>query len=293
MLDNFHLAAITRQGNRHRLYQIPLHRRLQETLAGHWQDQFNAFYDEVEEIDFDPGYTPEDHECFSLSEYELPDWLENYDSGNARNLRSVVHREGAMNATVGLVAFARDNEDDELMLFQNFTRSKVIQPGNFIFLSGDTFRSSGDMALSLDPQLSAIYLPDRETLLFRSYRTVNTFLPIADYFEEATTEQILELLEHERIAAEDPDRIASFSNQWFRKRFAMLQQSSILDDYTANDIAEFADGYGVDVQVRGEQIVFPANRQEAKRLLQFLNEERFIGAITATLFETNSKRAAS
>ncbi len=293
MLDNFHLAAITRQGNRHRLYQIPLHRRLQETLAVHWQGQFDAFYDDVEEIDFDPGYTPERHECFSVSEYELPDWLANYDSGSARNLRSVVRRDGAMNTTVGLVAFARDDEGDELMLFQNFTRSKVIQPGNFMFLSGDTFRSSEDMALSLDSQLSAIYLPDSETLLFRSFRTVNTFLPIADYFVEATTEQILELLQHERIAADDPDRIASFSNQWFRKRFAMLQQSSILDDYTADQIAEYAEGYDVNIQVRDEQIVFPADRQQARRLLQFLNEERFVGAITETLFETNSKRAAS
>ena len=293
MLDNFHLAAITRQGNRHQLYQIPLHQMLQDTLAGHWQGQFAAFYDDVEEIDFNAGYTPEHHECFSVSEYELPDWLGNYDSGSARNLRSVVRRDGAMNATVGLVAFARDDEDDELMLFQNFTRSKVIQPGNFIFLSGDTFHSSGDMALSLDSQLSAIFLPDRETLLFRNFRTVNTFLPIADYFEEATTEQILELLEHERIAADDPDRIASFSNQWFRKRCSMLQQSSILDDYTANELAGFADGYGVNIQVRDEQIVFPSDKQQAKRLLQFLNEERFIGAITETLFETNSKRAAS
>lgn len=293
MLDNFHLAAITRQGSRHRLYQIPLHQRLQESLAGHWQGQFDAFYADVEELDFSPGYTPEHHECFSVSEYELPNWLENQDSANARNLRSVVRRDGAMHATVGLVGFARDDDGDELMLFQNFTRSKVIQPGNFMFLSGDTFRSSGDLALSLDSQLSAIYLPYRETLLFRNFRTVNTFLPIADYFEEATTEQILELLEHERIAADDPDRIASFSNQWFRKRFAMLQQSSILDDYTANEIAGLADGYGVNVQVRDEQIVFPTDRQQAKRLLQFLNEERFIGAITETLFETNSKRAAS
>ena len=39
-----------------------------------------------------------------------------------------------------------------------------------------------------------------------------------------------------------------------------------------------------------DKIVFPTDKSESKKLLQFFNEER--GAITDTLYETNSKRKA-
>lgn len=72
----------------------------------------------------------------------------------------------------------------------------------------------------------------------------------------------------------------------------MLRDSGILDHYTAQQIVEDSDGYDVDIELDGDRIVFPAEKAAAKRLLQFLNEELFRGAITETLYETNSKREA-
>ena len=72
----------------------------------------------------------------------------------------------------------------------------------------------------------------------------------------------------------------------------MLRDSGLLDRYSARDIRAQARGYDIDILVRNGRIVFPAAKAEAKRLLQFLNEELFRGAITATLYETNSKREA-
>lgn len=51
-------------------------------------------------------------------------------------------------------------------------------------------------------------------------------------------------------------------------------------------------GYPVDIQVAEDKIVFPADKAAAKRLLLFLNEELFRGAITDQVYETNSKRVA-
>ena len=53
-----------------------------------------------------------------------------------------------------------------------------------------------------------------------------------------------------------------------------------------------AKGYDVEIRVQKGKIVFPEDRPSGKKLLQFLNEELFKGAITETLFETNSKREA-
>ncbi len=50
--------------------------------------------------------------------------------------------------------------------------------------------------------------------------------------------------------------------------------------------------YKIDLTTGQERIVFPAEKASAKKLLQFLNQKLFRGAITERLFETNSKRIA-
>jgi hypothetical protein len=137
-----------------------------------------------------------------------------------------------------------------------------------------------------------VYLPADSKLLFHNFRTVNTFLPLADFYEEASEEEIRKVLAHKLLAAEDADALATDTNLWFRKRFALLKDSAVLDKYSAKQIQARSKGYDVDVRISKGRIVFPAARGPAKKLLQFLNEELFRGAITETLYETNSKREA-
>ena len=191
-----------------------------------------------------------------------------------------------------MVAFARNEQDDEMILFQNFSRSHVIRPGFFLFLRRDTYETTQRPGLTLENKLSAVFRPNDGKLLFQNFRTVNTFLPLSDFYEEASEQQIRQVLAHARLDPLDADALATSTNQWFRKRFAMLRDSGILDQYTAQEIMDRSAGHNIEIDVVGDRIVFPADRRQAKRLLQFLNEEIFKGPITSTLYETNSKRAA-
>lgn len=292
MLENFQLAAIIRQGGATRLLRIPLHQGLQDTLAASWQEQYDAFAIGTEEINFDAGYQPEEHERFRLRDYQLPDWFAGENSQSVAALDAITNDDASLDATKGIVAFARNDDDEEVMLFQNFNRSHVIRPGRFLFLQNNTYETTQRPGLTLDSKLSAVYLPADRKLLFHSFRTVNTFLPLADLYEEASELQIKEVLGHKLLAAEDADALAREANQWFRKRFAMLRDSGVLDVYSAKAIQARSKGYDVAIKISKGKIVFPAERAAAKKLLQFLNEELFRGAITETLFETNSKREA-
>lgn len=291
MLENLQLAAIVRQGAQTRVLRVPLHQALQDTLAQTWQDQYDAFVDGVQEIDFNAGYKPEAHERFCLEGYELPEWLGDEDSESAADLEAITNDDTLLDATKGIVAFVRV-DGAEVMLFQNFSRSHVIRPGRFLFLQDNTYDTTRRPGLTLDRKLSAVYWPPEQKLLFHNFRTVNTFLPLADFYEEASEQEIREVLGHERLAPEDMDAMARDSNQWFRKRFAMLRDSGVLDQYTTRQILQRSNGYDVDIRTSDGRIVFPADRAPAKKLLQFLNEELFRGAITETLYETNSKREA-
>lgn len=292
MLTNFQLAAIVKNGGHSRLLRVPLHQALQDTLAIQWHAQYEAFTDGVHEIPFDAGYSPDSHEMFRLGKYDLPDWINGENSLTIHNLDAISNNEALIDTIRGIAAFARDEAGRELVLFQNFSRSHVIHPGRFLFMQNDAYETAQRPGLTLDGKLAAIYVPAQRQLFFHNFRTANTFLPLADFYEEASEQDIREMLAHERLAAEDPDALAIGASQWFRKRFAMLSNSGIIDEYTPQQIVDHSVGYEVEIQLEDGKIVFPSNKSSAKRLLQFLNEELFRGAITETLYETNSKREA-
>ena len=295
MLSKFKLVAITKENNSFGLYQVRLDRWMQEFLATSWKNQYDDFIENVDKIDFDAGYTPEQHERFQLKNYVLPPWLQDKSPETLRNLGSFADDESKLDATKGFVAFADYEQGEKLVLFQNFNRSHIIKPGFSLFLTNDTYNTIERPGLSLGSKLSAAFLPSENTLLFHSFRNVNMFLPLADFYKEASDSQILEILDHDSFEPENKDVHIEGANQWFRKRFAMLKDSEILDNYTPREIVDQSKGYEVNIQLNdvGDRIVFPADRVQAKRVLQFLNEEIFRGVITETLYETNSKRESN
>lgn len=72
----------------------------------------------------------------------------------------------------------------------------------------------------------------------------------------------------------------------------MLKDPGILGQFSAKQIKVRSKGYEVDIHIKNGQVVFPAEKSAAKKLLQFLNEELCRGVIIETLYETNSKREA-
>lgn len=292
MLRNFHLAALIKQHDQIQLLYIPLHQALQDSLAEVWGKQLHDFVNGIKEIDFNAGYKPEDHERFRLSDFELPAPLNGIDSTNTEHYEPISQHEDTMGFIKAIVAFCQDGKGKELVLFQNFSRSHLIQPGQFLFFQNNTYESVQRPGISLDSKLSAIYSPKDKKLLFHNFRITNTFLPLADFYEEASEEEIRQLLKHKLLAPEDAEALAVDANQWFRKRFAMLKDSGILDQFSASQIKGRSKGYDINVHISKGKIVFPAEKQAAKKLLQFLNEELYRGAITEKLYETNSKREA-
>ena len=292
MLEDFQLTALVRKDEHWALYRIPLHQGLQTALAKSWNEQYEAFAKGKKELDFNAGYTPEDDERFRVNAYALPEWLQAGTKGKAADLDPINANEGAIESIKAIVAFAKGAKGEELVLAQTFSRSHVIQPGRFLFLQKGTYETPDHPGISLGRQLAAVYSAKTETLMFENFRNTNAFLPLTEYIAEASDHDIREVLGHKLLKARDADATVAAANQWFQKRFAMLKASKILDDYSAAQLMKRSKGYEVELKVEKGRLVFPADKPAAKRLLQFLNEEIFRGAITEKLYETNSKREA-
>jgi len=293
MLENFHIAGLLKIDRQDRVLHIPMKRGLQDDLAEDWGEQLDEFVEDVDEIEFNPAYTPEEGERFVISDYVLDGPFANLDSGTIVNRPPLMQAAEHFEKIRSIVGFCR-RDGSELVLFQNFTKSRVVRPGGFLLMRGDTFSEMDSPGFQLDRRLAAVYYPQEEKLLFSSFRIANTFLGLQNFYRDATEQEITEILDHAIFALEDEAAISQLTGQWFAKRFALLRDSGVLDDYTPSDLQVIAGEYGIEIEttdVNGdEQIIFPANKHEAKTLLKFLNQQVFQSAITKEFKETNSYR---
>lgn len=292
MLNHFQLVAITIKGKNIQLFRVPLTQALQQTLAGQWHGQYVDFTTDVDLIAFDAGYNPEPEERFRINDFALPEWLADHNSQTVAELPSIGDNEGRLAEIKALAGFAQIEAGEEVILFQNFSRSHVIRPGRSLLLANGIYDTNSKPSLTLGQHCSAVFYRGAARLIFAHFRSVNVYLPLAEYYEEAAEEDIREILAHDSLQAEDIDALAKDASQWFRKRFAILRDSKVLEDYSVQHIAAHSHGYDVELQLQDDKIVFPADKTKAKKLLQFLNEELYKGAITEKLYETNSKREA-
>ena len=294
MLNNFHLVAIILNRTRMQLRQIPVSSDLQDELAEDWQFQYDKFVQDIEEIPFDPGYKPDNHERFCEYDYKLPEWLEKEKSLTVSSLGRIRNNQAQMSNIKGITAFARNEHNQELILFQNFKTFQVIETDSIrsLFLRDDTYTNVGTPGFTLDNKLSAIYHSTGRKLLFRSFRNVNIFLPLSEYFREASEEEIREILSHELFSPENLDASVANPSSSFRKKYALLKQSGVLDRFTARQIQSLSEGYDVSIELSAdnEKIVFPSKKLDALKLLGFLNDEYVRGAVTGIPYITNSKR---
>ena len=74
MLENFHLAVVAKRRTQSQLLHVPLEQDMQKELTESWNTQKNEYLDDIAEVDFNPGYTPEDNERFRITDYDLPEW---------------------------------------------------------------------------------------------------------------------------------------------------------------------------------------------------------------------------
>ena len=290
MIGDFRLVAIIRNGNKTVLQRIPISQSSQGVFVDSWISEYEHMVHESEQINFKAGYKLGKNQCFRLLDFDLPLWMDELTSHSVESIKEIESNLETLNSVQGTVAFSRGAHDEATMLFQDFSRSMVVYPGDFLQLKGDNYMVTGNPGILLDRKLCAVYLSDERKLLFYNIRAVNSFLPVFESYKRQTEREIKEFLSHKLLATQEIDKWSREASLWFLTQFTRLKDSGILDRYTAEEIESRARGYDVKIQIVRNKIVFPSDYDSAKKLLQLLNEDCFKGAITDTVYTTNSKR---
>ena len=297
MFDDFQLAAVVKVGRSDpEVFRIPISAELQRELSTAWYELYASLIGRFQ-ISFDPGYQPDETQIFMVSPYALPDWLILEDIESVREADIVPNEENVFRAIRCVMAFARDSESEQqVMLFQNFTQSKIIRPSwrSMVFFR-DMYQLSERHGLQLGEVLSAVFVgnPYEGELLFSKVREINTYLPMDEHYREATEAEIRQVLSHPKLFVEDQDEIVGMCSPWYARRFSMLSDSGVLDNYDAEQLRELGAKVEVDLDIVDGAIALPSERAALRIVLTYLNEERYRGPITAGLYETNSRRTVT
>jgi len=291
----FHFFAITQtSGKDQKVVRIRTTQPLQAELTKLFEQQAEDFLDrDAEEIAFDGGYKVDDHEIFVIDNFPLGDNLATA-SKNPNQFEDIVLDSETTPSIKSILAASYDRKDNKpTVYFQAFSRSQLLVKSRLTILhSSATFHKLQEEGLTLGTSLAAIFRDGK--LYFRSFALINRFLDVKDYFKEATDEEILEVVGHAVLLAEDTDKLTKLADSWMRKRFAALQSSGILGQITARKTANKAKKYGFELEIKKKDgkdaIVFPSDKKKAKQLLTFLNEGFYQGELTDRLYQTNSQR---
>ena len=300
MIKNFYLAAATVDHNEKpdntTLKLVDLSDGMLDNITKSWNSQYDEFMDEIREIPYTPNYTIESNslQCFFICPYDLPDWLDIWNTGNAMHIQEEFNIDN--NTIKCFVGITQDDTGEEILLFQNFTRSKLITPDRFLFRLRDQYTGvDTENCLMLDYKLTSVYFPKNKKLLFRSYLYTNSFLPLHKHYQEASETDIIDMLSRRIFYCPDKYAIANNCSKTIRRYFSRLKNSDILNIITSNDVGSIRNAgieYNIAVDVKDGQIIFPNQDEEIEKLLKLLNQDVFKTSITGEIGTTNSWRQA-
>jgi hypothetical protein len=241
-------------------------------------------------ITFDPGYQLQEGECFVIKDFAIPDDLKSACKQPVSAER--LDKDQLGDLTIKSIVGYDFSGGKERIFFQNFDSRRVLVPGKglnlFATADASTFKELDAPVVLLDAHLAAIW--DKGTLKFKNFNNAKKIFDLTSYFTEATDEQIEEFVAHSFISSEGKDKLLKACTAWSRKKIALILRGKVLDSMTAKSVRDAAKVVDYEVPMDGNKIKLPTDKKELKALLQFLDEDLYIGPISHRKLLSSGKR---
>ncbi|WP_202107685.1 Kiwa anti-phage protein KwaB-like domain-containing protein [Succinivibrio dextrinosolvens] len=173
--------------------------------------------------------------------------------------------------------------------FQRFRKEQNLStlPHRFL-LSEDTFVKETKFEFGIRPIIDC-YVIDEELQFFSFYFAKQVF-DLTDYYRSASAVEVLAFTKNAALKFEDADAFTCIADNYIRRKIAMINDSHVLEKFTAQTISTLAKKSGISIKVQSKQIVIPSDKKSAKAVLAFLDEELYLSPFTNSVMIANSKR---
>lgn len=275
-----------------RVLRMPLTPDVQAGISELFRAQEHEFMQGIEEeIKFDGMYRPEESEILYINNFDDVDGIKSAIL-RPQTCQEFSLKSGALESIKAVFSGYIKNGVIRVLL-QGFDRRRIINASGFsLVYSENSFARFDGGGLTLDNKLTAIIEDDN--LKFASYHYLRQMFDMSAYCKEASDQDLKVFIQNQALQFADAQVFMDVADSWVRRKVVLIQQSGILDHCAASKIAATAKFCDLHLQLSGvagqEKIVIPADRQEVKQILRFLDEDYFQSPQSTMKYMAKSRR---
>lgn len=287
----FENSMIMLFANNNDVYQLPVDEDTRKEIIQIFLEGKEALVDGKSEIKFNGSYKPEEDEYLSIINYQLDDKIKNAISNPTGVTAFKEKREKTFRIRAIFIGEKIENPVSEefFIIFQLFRKEQYLSRGGLnLFFDSDTFKKESKFGISISKTVECYF--NKDELQFHSFFFARQIFDLNEYYRSATDSEVDAFTNNNKLNFIDKGIFKHDSTSWIRKRVAMINDSKVLDKYSAEEIKSMANGMGIEIQCENEKIVIPSGKEQMKVVIGFLAEEAYQGPFSNYTFLANSKR---
>jgi hypothetical protein len=275
-----------------RVLRMPLTPDVQAGVNELFRGQEHEFFQGIEEeIKFDGMYRPEESELLYINNFDDVDGIKSAIL-RPQGCQEFVLKNGSLESVKAFFSGYIKNGTIRILL-QGFDRRRIINAHGFSLIHAENaFTKFDGGGFTLDNKLTAIIEDD--SLKFSSYHYLRQIFDMSAYCKEASDQDLKVFIQNSALQFADPQVFMDVADSWVRRKVVLIQQAGILDGCSASKIAATAKFCDLQLQLAGaagqERIVIPADRQEVKQILRFLDEDFYQSPESTMRYMAKSRR---
>lgn len=285
----FVLAGGTRANE---IFRIDVDNETQMAICNSFSDAKDILISaDKERIVFDGSYKPNDDEFLAIENFQIQDEIKDA-IRDPLGVPAYQKQNGEFPEIKAVFVGERteaDNSEHFSIAFQRFRKEQYISTRWYnLFFNNDTFFRQSNFGISISDSIDCLY-SDGE-LKFVSFFFARQVFDLGEYYRSATDGEVDSFASNANLEIEDTDAFGRMADTWIRRKIAMINDSKVLDNFSASEIAGRAAEVGVSISIRRNKIVLPNDKRQAKVILGFLDEAAYKGPFSQNTYLANSKR---
>lgn len=291
MFDNKTVFIIVRENKTDKIYKLETDNETQREINNVF-DASAAELTEKQRIAFTGSYTPLEDEVLYIQNFNLSDELKDAfrDPVSVESFNPGLSENQDIRAICIGYCENTDSGEKFTAAFQRFRRDQYISVGKIrLLFDNTTFTRDRRAGIIISENIDCVF--QENSLIFLSYYYARQVFNLAGYYRTASDGDVDHFIASPVFNFNGNETAFKESaNSWVRRKIALINDSGVLTRFSASEIKGLAHNSGIDIAVEDQKIVFPAEKEDMKVLLSFLDEEAYQGPFSKDTFVSTSKR---
>lgn len=291
MFDNCSVMVIRADKKEDYVYRLEMEAATQQELCVIFSKAKTELFEKKSRVIFDGSYKPLTDEFLTIENFQLPSEIMDA-IRDPLGVKSFKKENGIFPEIKAVFIGERIETDDSEkfnIAFQRFRKEQYISPKWYnLFLNENTFSQEKRCGISIADSIDCFYT-DNE-LQFVSFFYSRQIFDLSGYYRSATDQELASFVTNDALLIEDAESFKSMANTWIRRKIAMINDSKVLENYSASQIKSTALKVDIKIEVENKRIKLPNDKESIKLILGFLDEEAYKGPFSKNTYLANSKR---